>query len=429
MVYLASVISFLADTAGLLIMILHAGETERRLRDYLASAALILASFVLYLPPNVVTFGSFSIPLHILLVTAVNLLLIKRGLGLSVYLAIIFTAILNATRILFPLALWAARRVLPPETVIALSQVFMLAIAPIRFVILFLAARAIPAGKLSRISPLQWGTVVTLSGLIYFSKDIANDTLRKSAVEFDALLYPILIIVLSVASLAMFDSLLISQRERKQESLMKLDLEYRLKSLQTRNLAYEEVRQLYHDMKNHLLVLEKHSAEGQREYIRDLWSRIDNARTELSTGNETMNGLLEEALIRARAAEISMSVDADFSGLEGVSPVDLCSIFGNALDNAFEAAAQVPREAGPFIRVKSSRFANQLAVHISNSYVNALTSDGQTSLLHTTKADAAAHGIGMSSMQSAVARCGGSISYKASPEEGFSLFVMLPLKK
>lgn len=429
MVYLASVISFLADTAGLLIMILRAGETERRLRDYLASAALILASFVLYLPPNVVTIGSFSIPLHILLVTAVNLLLIKRGLGLSVYLAIIFTAFLNATRILFPLALWAARRVLPPETVIALSQVFMLAIAPIRFVILFLAARAIPAGKLSRISPLQWGTVVTLSGLIYFSKDIANDTLRKSAVEFDALLYPILIIVLSVASLAMFDSLLISQRERKQESLMKLDLEYRLKSLQTRNQAYEEVRQLYHDMKNHLLVLEKHSAEGQREYIRDLWSRIDNARTELSTGNETMNGLLEEALIRARAAGISMSVDADFSGLEGVSPVDLCSIFGNALDNAFEAAAQVPREAGPFIRVKSSRFANQLAVHISNSYVNALTSDGQTSLLHTTKADAAAHGICMSSMQSAVARCGGSISYKASPEEGFSLFVMLPLKK
>ena len=100
-----------------------------------------------------------------------------------------------------------------------------------------------------------------------------------------------------------------------------------------------------------------------------------------------------------------------------ISEVDLCTLLGNALDNAMEAAE---KSGNPVIhvrcRVEKGLFMPQVE--------NALAGD-ETPDLATTKADKTAHGFGLPGMREIAQRYGGSL--EASADHGrFELLVCLP---
>lgn len=183
----------------------------------------------------------------------------------------------------------------------------------------------------------------------------------------------------------------------------------------------ERVRAIYHDMKNHLLILEANpqSPETQAS-AQALRAQIAEYEDFVHTGNDFLDVILRAKAERARERQIAFAVTvAHFDQADFLTPLDLSTIFGNALDNAIEAAEKLPPDKRYMaLRVNVER--GILAVGVEN------TMHAEPLPARTTKDDAFLHGFGLANIRQIVERYGGAMDTRA--ERGrFHLDIAIPL--
>lgn len=169
-------------------------------------------------------------------------------------------------------------------------------------------------------------------------------------------------------------------REQEQKDKMQIaQLHRQFDYYQEKRKDEEKVRAIYHDMKNHLLVLQ------------------------------------------GKLNSLALSVTAGLSGMGFIEPLDISTIFGNGLDNAIEASQKLP-EGQRAILVKAGRVHNFFFVLIEN---NCLQESWHTKS-RTAKQDEFLHGFGISNMTKAAGKYGGQLTAKC--ENGkFTLKILIPI--
>lgn len=189
----------------------------------------------------------------------------------------------------------------------------------------------------------------------------------------------------------------------------------------------EKVRSVYHDMKNHLLVLQRHILQRQinspetAEMVEKLQSQMAMYEDYVHTGNDILDIILKEKSELAREKSIAFSVTADLNGVDFIEPLDISTIFSNALDNAIEASEKLPEEQRAIL-VKAGKMQNFFSVLIEN---NCLQNSENTNI-RTTKSDDFLHGFGISNMRKAAEKYGGQLTTKY--EKGtFTLKILIPI--
>ena len=189
----------------------------------------------------------------------------------------------------------------------------------------------------------------------------------------------------------------------------------------------EKVRSVYHDMKNHLLVLQRHILQRQinspetAEMVEKLQSQVAMYEDYVHTGNDILDIILKEKSELAREKSIALSVSADLNGVDFIEPLDISTIFSNALDNAIEASEKLPEEQRAIL-VKAGKMQNFFSVLIEN---NCLQNSENTNI-RTTKSDDFLHGFGISNMRKAAEKYGGQLTTKY--EKGtFTLKILIPI--
>ena len=152
----------------------------------------------------------------------------------------------------------------------------------------------------------------------------------------------------------------------------------------------ERVRAIYHDLKNHLLVMEsRQNTEETRQMAQTLRSQIADYEDYVHTGNEFLDIILKDKAAKARERQIDFSALVDFKGMDFLEPLDISTIFGNAIDNAMEASEQLPEE-DRLVTVKAERVRDMLLITVENN-----TPPGTQSTGGTTKSDRFVHGFGI----------------------------------
>ena len=184
----------------------------------------------------------------------------------------------------------------------------------------------------------------------------------------------------------------------------------------------EKVRSVYHDMKNHLLVLQRQiNSPETAEMVEKLQSQVAMYEDYEHTGNDILDIILKEKSEKARERHISLSVTADLNGVDFIEPLDISTIFGNGLDNAIEASEKLPEEQRAIL-VKAGKMQNFFSVLIEN---NCLQSSNNTKK-RTTKSDDFLHGFGISNMKKAAEKYGGQLLTKCENEK-FILKILIPI--
>ena len=169
-----------------------------------------------------------------------------------------------------------------------------------------------------------------------------------------------------------------------------------------------DLRTFKHDFNNIRIGIDSCLAVGDIEGARQLLVEGDKPlRGGLilhDTGNRIADALLYEK--HAIALEIGATIDLDGVIPDNcIDPADLCTMLGNALDNALEACATLPESIKRQVGV-SSTFANGfLFLRVQNPVVENVRI--VNNIIATTKADAAAHGVGLGSIQNAARKYGG----------------------
>lgn len=180
--------------------------------------------------------------------------------------------------------------------------------------------------------------------------------------------------------------------------------------------GYEEMMQnyrsnaiYYHDLKNHMLTLERYLINGEYDKAISYMETLQMDRVEVSahrwTGIEIIDFILNHKKEMAEKKGISFVIDADLLKLHGMEETDLCALFGNLLDNAIEGCERERGEKEIHISIRMIR--EMLVIKAVNTCRSELPHrDG---FFMTEKKDKSRHGWGMKSMQMITEKYGGTM--------------------
>lgn len=161
----------------------------------------------------------------------------------------------------------------------------------------------------------------------------------------------------------------------------------------------KRVRALYHDMKNHLLILEKQNSQETKQMVAELRRQISDYEDYVHTGNDFLDVIIRDKVKKAKEQGIDFLAVIDFTSGDFIEPLDISTIFGNALDNALEASVKLPPEQR-LITVKAGCNHDMLLIVFENNAV-------MGKMKGTSKEDEFLHGFGIPNIRKAVEKYNG----------------------
>jgi len=184
----------------------------------------------------------------------------------------------------------------------------------------------------------------------------------------------------------------------------------------------ERVRGIYHDLKNHLLLLQAQTGNGQdmQNSLQGLQAQIQEYENYHHTGNEFLDIIIRDKAKIAQEKQIDFNARVSFVDGSFIELLDMSTIFGNALDNAIEASEKLPEDRR-LITVKANRVRDMLVITVENN-----TSPDASIPEKTTKEDAFLHGFGLPNIRKAVERYGGQCRIQTEAER-FVLKILIPI--
>lgn len=204
--------------------------------------------------------------------------------------------------------------------------------------------------------------------------------------------------------------------------------------LQNQHLQYQQskenmelISQKYHDFKHQIAALRAASSEEQRNaYLNRMEEEIKRYETENKTGNPVLDTILTSKSQRCQQEKIGLTCVVDGTLLEFMDVMDICSIFGNTLDNAIEYEENVNDIEKRLIHLSVSQHIGFILIRCENYCTDMLTFE--QGLPRTTKGDGAFHGYGLKSVRQTVEKYDGSLTVEVK-DNWFTLKALVPLPK
>ena len=212
-------------------------------------------------------------------------------------------------------------------------------------------------------------------------------------------------------------------REQEQRDKMRIaKLQQQFAYYQDKQKDEERIRAIYHDMKNHLLLLEESQGTDEtRRMARELRAQIADYENYIHTGNAFLDIIIKDKAEKAREKKIDFSAAIDFEGVDFIEPLDLSTLFGNGIDNAIEASEKLPQEARVIV-VKAGKVQEFVSILMENNCLEESPLAGR----RTTKPDRLLHGFGISNMQRTAEKYGGTCTTRQAAGK-FTLKILLPV--
>ncbi|SFA69393.1 GHKL domain-containing protein [Acetitomaculum ruminis DSM 5522] len=186
----------------------------------------------------------------------------------------------------------------------------------------------------------------------------------------------------------------------------------------------EELQKMNHDLKNSLIAIRSMVIDNNsKDLLDDLDEMIGTVKTRINychTGNKILDAIINEKMRIAKNYNFDFIVNVIFPANTTISSLDICSLFGNALDNALENTIDCEH---PSIGIYCKKVKCFWIIKIMNTYGNSPVQRGSDFI--TTKDDSSMHGIGIKSMKGIVKKYDGSIDIECN-KQWFIVKIMFP---
>jgi len=187
----------------------------------------------------------------------------------------------------------------------------------------------------------------------------------------------------------------------------------------------EVISRHYHDLKHQIDVILKEPDSGARsKYLEEMQKSLKLRASESKTGNEVLDTVLTGKSQICVNSDINFTVVADGKLLGFMSTMDICSVFGNALDNAIESVNKIQSPERRLIQLALFKQDNLAVLRIRNYYE--VPPDYEGNEIVTSKKDKANHGYGLKSIKQITEKYGGSMKIVVK-DNWFTLCLLFPL--
>jgi len=287
-------------------------------------------------------------------------------------------------------------------------------------VIIFLISRGVVASGLALLyrykgkveqylknGKLVWGIVVVFehSSLIICDSIFIPGMESKSINGWKGMLlfYPFLFVVLVF--------FFILQRYRFANTQISIQNELYAARLQEMEKEYRAKERIYHDYRNHLVILQKMISDGSicqaQGYLEKLLVEGAVEKEEIRTGVPSLDYLIQVKVSEAEEWDIEVrEQDGEkFPNLDTEGLMDWCVLIGNLWDNALEGCKRV--EGKRWILFSLKREGRAISVKMENSCLASLDAKRLLSM----KVNRGMHGIGLKNIGYVVSKYDGTMEY------------------
>lgn len=217
-------------------------------------------------------------------------------------------------------------------------------------------------------------------------------------------------------------------RMRSENQLMNAILQHQYDQYRLSINNMELLRREFHDLKHYMIAIRSEKDPIKKEqYLLEMEEAILTQEALSNTGNGVLDVLLTAKSAYCLQNNITFTCMADGRLLSFMHVKDICSIFGNMLDNAIECVSQFEDPEKRLITLRMQK-QNQLLMIQCENYTDQNLSLLANQLPATTKKDKSFHGYGLKSIRHAVEKYSGTMTLQAK-DNWFTLLILLPLSE
>lgn len=190
----------------------------------------------------------------------------------------------------------------------------------------------------------------------------------------------------------------------------------------------EEISRIYHDLKHQLAAMDLSELsvdkDRRKELADQLMDHVSQFEYVSDSGNTLLDSLLNHKIKATREKGITLELFMETENYDFLDSIDMCSIFGNILDNAIEAADRVRSGERRWIQIKSAVIQGVWILKAENSFSVPPLIENEKYI--SSKDGPKRNGIGISSIRYCVSKYGGKTEIFT---EGnvFTIKVMVPV--
>lgn len=189
--------------------------------------------------------------------------------------------------------------------------------------------------------------------------------------------------------------------------------------------SLELIQIKYHDLKHQIAGLRAETdVERRKEWLDAMEKELEAHQLMDKTGNQVLDTILGAKLLQARKNQIQITCVADGTLLNFLHVTDICTIFGNALDNAMESVILQADPQKRLIHLSVSAQKTFVFIQVSN-YCEEKPHMKAGQMPATTKSDKSNHGFGLKSIRYSAEKYGGTMSVDIK-KNWFELRILLP---
>ncbi len=178
-----------------------------------------------------------------------------------------------------------------------------------------------------------------------------------------------------------------------------------------------DTRKFRHDIKEHILIMKNMAQNGHttelNDYIQSVWGKLDVLSTGIHTNQIIADAIFNQYNFLCQKSNIEFNVTGTLPIDCKVESFDLCTIFSNILQNAYEAALKAP--VGK-ISVILRQDNNIICIQAENTFKSDITDSSDnnnkksiSSLPQTTKPDNSNHGFGLINIKECLQKYNGTL--------------------
>ena len=190
--------------------------------------------------------------------------------------------------------------------------------------------------------------------------------------------------------------------------------------------SIDVVNMKYHDLKHQINVIRNEKDASKKEsYLDEMQEDLEKNFLTVDTGNPVLDIVINTKKMVCKKHGITLNYVIDGKLLSFLSTMDICSLFGNALDNAIEAVLKIDDKEKRLIKINVFQKGEHIVSKISNTFLEGELKYKNEKLL-TTKNDLDFHGFGIQSIKATTRKYEGHTRINIQ-DSWFNLIIVFPI--